>query len=102
MSRRDWEGVPVVVTTSRRIFCGLLDLRDIDAQARCVRDFQGARNALRPDTTKGVCQVAVEGPGPNASIEMASDIIVLMDVCVVRPCTEVAFAKWQDHPVVGT
>ena len=98
MSRSDWEGVPVVVTTSRRIFCGLLDLRDIDAATRSVRDFRDARNALRTGTTKGVCEVAVEGPGANARLEMRSDILVLMDVCVIRPCTDRAWKAWRVHP----
>ena len=98
----DWKGVAVVVTTSRRIFFGYLDPRDIDGLAGAVYDLREARNALRPNVTGGVCQVAVTGPGAGASIEMPCDIAWLGDVKVIRPCSKEAERVWLTTAPTGS
>ncbi len=99
--RRDWQGVPVLVTTSRRIYAGLLDLRDYHPDTRHAYHLTGARNALRGGVTNGVAELATAGPGDTARLEVACNQLVVADVCVIRPLSPTAWKRWQTLPSVG-
>lgn len=85
---------PVLVTTKHRgVFCGLIaDDQDLTANAF---PLEQARMAIYWGTTKGVMQLAQEGPNSKSRIGAPADIPMLYDVTAVFAVSDSAWEKWQ-------
>lgn len=87
---------PVLVTTQHRgVFAGLVP-DDQDMTARTMR-LEEARCAIRWSTTKGVAELASNGPNSNSKIGAAATIEALHDITAVWSITTEAWVKWSSR-----
>lgn len=63
-----------------------------DSQA--LTDLKACRMAIYWGTTKGVMQLAEEGPNNNSKIGSPSDLEILHDVTAIFNVTDKAAEKW--------
>lgn len=85
---------PVLVTTQHRgVFAGLIPA-DADLSARSM-PLRRARVAIYWGTTKGVLQLAEEGPQRSSRIGAPADIPMLHDITMIADITPEAWAKWE-------
>jgi len=88
------EEIAVVISTTRRAMAGYMDLRNLDGPGKTVMYVRALRNARNWDTSEGTGELALTGPGPNATLDAACDAIIVTDVMFVRPLTAAAEASW--------
>lgn len=85
---------PVLVTTAHRgVFAGLLS-KDQDWSQKTLT-LKSAKMAIRWGTTKGVMQLAKDGPPNDSLIGAEADIPVLHDVTAIFLLTPEAWEKWK-------
>lgn len=85
---------PVLVTTEHRgVFAGLIE-DDQDLTARSM-PLKSAKMAIYWGTTKGVMELAKDGPTRSSKISLEADIPMLHGVTAIFDITEEAWAKWQ-------
>lgn len=85
----------IMVTTAHRgVFFGLVpDDQDLNARTMGLKE---ARCAIYWGTTKGVAELAANGPTSKSRIGAAVDLDALHDITAVWAVTESAAAKWRD------
>ena len=88
------EEIPVLISTDKRAMAGFVDLRNVDARSAVVWHVRALRNARRWDVTEGTAQLATSGPGPNATLDVASDALYVSDVRYIRPLSPEAVNNW--------
>ena len=88
---------PILVTTSHRgVFAGLVpDDQDMNATTMALDD---ARCAIYWATTKGVAELASDGPGEGSRIGSAANIAALHDITAVWDITPKAWKRWTSKP----
>lgn len=84
---------PVVVTTQRGLFAGVLIATKETGQALHVR-LKDARCGIYWATTMGWVELANEGPNSKTRIGARADELEVRDVTAVARCTAAAWAKW--------
>ena len=83
----------VMVTTKHRgVFAGLVP-DDQDMNALTMR-LENARMAIRWATTRGVAELAKDGPNEGSKIGAPATIEALHDITAVWAITEEAWGKW--------
>ena len=84
----------VLVTTQHRgVFFGEVP-EDQDMTARTM-GLKNARCAIRWNTTKGVAELAEEGPNEGSKVGASADIDALHDITAVWAVTEKAREAWM-------
>lgn len=86
-----------LLTTRERAFYAEIDLEDprTFAVPGAVR-ATALRNCRRWDVTEGVSELAIKGPGSNATFDALTEGEVLVwEIRVLRPMTAVAAARWM-------
>lgn len=84
------KGRPIIVCTSHRgVFFGYADNTDSD-----VINLKNARMAIYWGTTRGVMQLAEEGPNKNSKISARADLQLRGITCVME-VTAAATDKWE-------
>lgn len=84
----------ILVTTQHRgVFFGMVpDDQDMTAKTMALK---GARCAIYWNTTKGVAELAEDGPNSGSRIGAAADIEALHDITAVWNVQPEAVEKWQ-------
>lgn len=84
---------PILVTTLHRgVFAGLVpDDQDMDAKTMRLEE---ARCAIYWGTTKGVAELASDGPNNKSRIGAAATIEALHDITAVWEVADGAWKKW--------
>ncbi|MCO5159658.1 MAG: hypothetical protein M9939_00860 [Mesorhizobium sp.] len=85
---------PVLITTEHRgVFAGLIaDDQDITARSMPLKS---AKMAIYWATTRGVMELAKDGPNSRSKISLAADIPVIHGITAIFDITPEAWAKWQ-------
>ena len=84
---------PILVSTEHRgVFAGLVPV-DQDVNARTMR-LEQARCAIYFGTTKGIAELASDGPTDTSRIGAAANIGALHDITAWWEITEEAWEKW--------
>lgn len=85
---------PILVTTKHRgVFAGLVpDDQDINASSMPLKS---ARCAIRWATTKGIAELASDGPNSKSKIGAPADLEALHDITAVWAISDAAWKKWQ-------
>lgn len=86
--------IPVLISTDKRAMSGYIDLRNVNGPGKCVWHVRALRNARRWDTTQGTAELAQTGPGKKATLDIASDALLVTDVRYIRPLTAKAVTAW--------
>lgn len=83
----------ILVTTQHRgVFYGEVpDDQDMTARTMALKN---ARCAIRWATTRGIAELASDGPNADSKIGAAADINALHDITAVWSVTDNARAKW--------
>lgn len=83
----------ILVTTQHRgVFFGYVE--DSADVTKTTLALKGARCAIRWNTTKGIAELAEDGPNPNSKIGATADIEALHDITGVWSVTEKAEKSW--------
>lgn len=86
----------ILVTTAHRgVFFGEVP-DDYDLTQTTMR-LENARCAIYWATTKGVAELAAQGPNENSRIGSVATIAALHDITAVWECTPEAVEKWKTH-----
>ena len=84
----------VLITTQHRgVFFAQIS-ESADLTAKMLTDLKNCRMAIYWGTTKGVMELATEGPNSNSKIGSPADIDVLHDITAVFNVTDKAAEKW--------
>lgn len=87
---------PILVSTQHRgVFFGFVD-DDTDLTQRTF-SLKDSRMAIRWSTTKGIAELAEDGPNSGSRVGAKADLIALHDVTAVWECTEKAVKAWTTH-----
>jgi hypothetical protein len=84
----------VLITTAHRgVFFAQVDEKK-DLTQRTLTDLKNCRMAIYWGTTKGVMQLANDGPNNNTRVGAPADVDVMHDVTAVFNVTDQAAEKW--------
>ena len=85
----------ILVTTQHRgVFFAQVE-EGADLTLKTLTNLKNCRMAIYWGTTKGVMQLANEGPTPSSKIGAPADIDVLHDITGVFNVTDKAAEKWS-------
>jgi len=86
----------ILVTTAHRgVFFGLVPAKqNMNARTMALKD---ARCAIYWGTTKGVAELAQDGPNRQSKIGAPADIEALHDITAVWKVTDEARTKWESN-----
>lgn len=84
----------VLITTQHRgVFFAQID-ENADLTQKTLTNLKNCRMAIYWGTTKGVMELAHEGPNKNSKIGAPADVDVMHDVTAVFNVTDKAAEKW--------
>lgn len=84
----------ILITTQHRgVFFAQID-ESADLTAKMLTDLKNCRMAIYWGTTKGVMQLASEGPNNNTRVGSAADVDVMHDVTAIFSVTDKAADLW--------
>lgn len=87
----------IIVTTKHRGVFYAEVATDADLTPTSLTDLKNCRMAIRWNTTRGLMELAEDGPNAGSKISAHADIAVLHDVTAVFEVTEKAKAAWTSH-----
>lgn len=88
------KGTPVLVTTLHKgVFFGRV-VQFLDGGRTVI--LSGAKCAIAWRTTKGVWELAQDGPNQNSKIGSEAPELKLFDVTAVARCTSKAISAWDN------
>lgn len=85
----------ILITTQHRgVFFAQVDEK-LDLTARTLTDLKNCRMAIYFGTTKGVMELANDGPTKDSKIGARADVDVMHDVTAVFSVSDKAAEKWK-------
>lgn len=87
----------LLITTKHRGVFYAEAQSNADLTQSTLTDLKNCRMAIRWNTTKGLMELAEDGPNEKSKISSPANIAVLHDVTAVFEVTEKAKAAWISH-----
>jgi hypothetical protein len=84
----------ILLTTQHRgVFFAQVDEK-LDLSQKTLKDLKNCRMAIYWGTTKGVMELANDGPNKNSKIGSLADVDVMHDITAVFNVSDKAAAAW--------